>query len=325
MSALLLSLSLLVGQTRPAEFDAQNLTKKLAAHDAATSGVLGYCVMVNGQAAGTNLNKPFSLQSVMKLVVSLAVLDLVDQGLIKLTDTYTLTPSDLSLSHQPIAEKITAKGYKVSIKELIERAVQESDNCAVDVLIRKNGGIPMVKKFLKSTGIKGLRIDRQERDLQANTVGLTWRPEFVKAEKLEAAEKAVPQKQKDAAWKSYLSDPRDTSTPLAMAQLLAKLSNGTLLSKSSSAYAYEVMKGCKTYSDRLKDGVPKGWQFGHKTGSSQTYKGVAGVTNDVGIAVSPKGKKVILVAFLGLSRQEMTARNAVITKATRIAFTQVKP
>ncbi len=325
MSALLLSLSMLIGQTQPASFDAQALTKKLAAHDAATSGVLGYCVLADGRVAGTNLNRPFSIQSVMKLVVSLAVLAQVDKGRLKLTDTYTLFPSDLSVSHQPIAEKITAKGYKASVKELIERAVQESDNCAVDFLIRKTGGIQMVQSFLKSTGIKGLRIDRQERDLQSHTAGLTWKPEFTDPEKFEAAEEAVPAKAKDAAWKKYLSDPRDTSTPLAMAQLLAKLAGGTLLSKSSSTYAYEVMKGCKTYSDRLKDGVPKGWQFGHKTGSSQTYKGVAGVTNDVGIAVSPKGKKVILVAFLGLSRQEMTPRNAVITKATRIVFDQVKP
>lgn len=325
MSALLLSMALLTGQTAPAQFDSKLVTRQLAAHDAATSGVLGYCVMVNGQAAGTNLNRPFSLQSVMKLVVSLAILDLVDQGLVKLTDTYTLYPSDLSVSHQPISERITAKGAKFTVKELIEKAVQESDSCAVDVLIRKNGGIPMVKKFLRSTGITGLRVDRQERDLQANTVGLTWRPDFVNARKFEAAEKAVSEKQKDAAWKAYLCDPRDTSTPLAMAQLLAKLANGTLLSQKSSTYAFEVMKDCKTYSDRLKDGVPKGWQFGHKTGSSQTYKGVAGATNDVGIAVSPTGKKVILVAFLGLSKQQMTPRNAVITKATRIVFDHIQP
>lgn len=320
MSALLLSLSMLAGQTKPAIFDAQALTKRLAAHDSATSGVLGYCVLADGKVAGTNLNRPFSMQSVMKLVVSLAVLDQVDKGKLKLNDTYTLYPSDLSVSHQPIAERISAKGYKASVKELIERAVQESDSCAVDFLIRKTGGMVMVQNFLKSTGIKGIRIDRQERDLQANTVGLKWRQEFTDSKKFDAAEKAVSEKAKGAAWKTYLADPRDTSTPLAMAQLLAKLTNGTLLSKSSSAYAYEVMKGCKTYSDRLKDGVPKGWQFGHKTGSSQTYKGVAGVTNDVGIAVSPKGKKVILVAFLGLSKQEMVKRNAVITQATRMVF-----
>lgn len=318
-------MALLAGQSQPAALDVRTLNKSLAAHDAATSGVLGYCVMVNGQAAGTNLNKPFSIQSVMKLVVSLSVLDLVDQGLVKLNDTYTLYPSDLSAQHQPIAKHITAKGYKASVKELIERAVQDSDSCAVDFLLRKTGGIAMVKKFLRSTKIQGLRLDRSERDLQSQTVGLTWRPEFTDPKKFDAAVKAVPEKQKDAAWKAYLADPRDTSTPLAMAQLLHKLANGTLLSQEMSAYAYDVMKGCKTYSDRLKDGVPKGWQFGHKTGSSQTYKGVAGVTNDVGIAVSPKGKKVILVAFLGLSQQDIKARNAVITKATRIAFERIRP
>lgn len=318
-------MALLAGQTQPESLDVQTLNKSLAAHDAATSGVLGFCVLTEGKVAGTNLNRPFSIQSVMKLVVSLAVLDQVDKGRLKLNDTYTLFPSDLSVTHQPIAEKITAKGYKVSVKELIERAVQDSDNCAVDFLIRKTGGISMVQSFLKTTGIKGLRLDRSERDLQSHTAGLTWKPEFTDPKKFDAAVKAVPQKQKDAAWKAYLADPRDTSTPLAMAQLLNKLAEGTLLSKEMSAYAYDVMKGCKTYSDRLQDGVPKGWQFGHKTGTSYTYKGVAGVTNDVGIAISPKGKKVILVAFLGLSRQDMKSRNAVITKATRIAFERIRP
>ncbi len=325
MTTLTFAMLLLTGQGRSDLFNAAFVSSQLAAHDASTSGVLGFCVIADGRVAGVNVDRPFSMQSVMKLVVSLAVLDQVDKGKIKLNQVYTLYPSDLSVSHQPIAEHITAKGYKASVKELIERSVQESDSCAVDFLIRKIGGVITVQKFLKSTGIKGIRIDRDERSLQSENAGITWRSAYTDPQKFEAARAAVSERKKDLAWRKYLSDPRDTSTPQAMAQLLSMLIEGTLLSKSSTAYAYDVMKGCVTYPDRLKEGVPKGWQFGHKTGSSHTYKGVAGVTNDVGIAVSPSGSKVVLAAFLARSNQDMKGRNAVIRKGAKTVFESLHP
>ncbi len=61
--------------------------------------------------------------------------------------------------------------------------------------------------------ITGIRVDRDERHLQTEIAGLTWRPEFVDAELLDREIKLVPEAKRQAAFAAYQKDPRDTATP----------------------------------------------------------------------------------------------------------------
>ncbi len=116
--------------------------------------------------------------------------------------------------------------------------VTESCSGAADFIIRRLGGPQAVNAFLVKHDIQGMRIDRQERDLQTQIGGITWRPEFVDEDLIEAAYAAVPEADKDAAYARYLADPRDTTTPAApaaMAKLLQKLLKGQLFSRPPRA------------------------------------------------------------------------------------------
>lgn len=264
------------------------------------------------------------MQSVMKLVVGMAVLDEVDRGTIRLNESIVVTRDDVSVGHQPILERVGAKGYRTTIAELIERSVQQSDSLAVDKLIARLGGVSKVQGFLKRNGISGVRVDRTERQLQSDVEGLPWRADFLDPDLRDRALEKVSAANRIAAWKGHQVDTEDTSTPAGMARLLAKLDAGELLSKSSTEWLLKTMRGTTTYPTRLKAGVPKGWTFGHKTGSSGDFRGIAVATNDVGIATSPRGQRVILVGFLSNSKLGDDARDKVLADASAIVFRHIR-
>lgn len=293
---------------RPSDLEA-----RLAEIQAGSRGALGVAVVTPASSHYLRRDERFSLQSVMKLMVAMAALDEVDRGRWRLDQTFTFRRSDLSLSHQPIIERLgTKSAIQVTLAECIELMVTESCSGAADFVIRKLGGPGKVTAFLKKRGVAGMRVDRQERDLQTNIAGLAWRPEFVDERKLEAAEARLTPAQRDAAYARYQADLRDTTTPAAMGLLLQKLVTGKLHSPGTTKYLMGVMERTVTGPDRLKAGVPAGWTLGHKTGTSSTHRGVACATNDVGYVRRANGEWVVIVALLRNSRLGPDGRSDVL-------------
>jgi beta-lactamase class A len=287
-------------------------------------GRVGVCVIQSAEAACVNAKQGFSLQSVMKLVAGLAVLDAVDRGQQRLDDTILIQRKDLSLYVQPIADLVGKDGYRTTVGDLIRRAIVDSDSAAADILIAKLGGPPAVQSFLQRKGISGVRIDRDERHLQTEISGLTWRPEYIDPPTLEEAKAAVPTAERTRAYRRYQSDPRDTATPRGMASLLQKLAAGKLLSPSSTRYVMEVMEKTVTFPDRLKAGVPKGWTIAHKTGTSGSWQGVTAATNDVGILKTPDGAFLAIAVFIGDSKSPPAARSTLMAKIAAAAVAQYR-
>jgi beta-lactamase class A len=110
---------------------------------------------------------------------------------------------------------------------------------------------------------------------------------------------AVPPAIRDAAATRYQNDIRDTATPLGMAQLLRALNGGKLLSAASTGYIVETMKQTTTFPDRLKAGTTHGWTIAHKTGTSDTWKGITIAINDIALLQAPHSGTVSLVVFTG--------------------------
>jgi beta-lactamase class A len=98
----------------------------------------------------------------------------------------------------------------------------------------------------------------------------------------------------------YAADPRDTSTPNAMADLLAAFWKGRDgLSKASHALLVGHMTKTKTGARRIKSTLPAGAALIHKTGT------MPGTTNDVGIIISPDGRHHVAIAiFTRASKSE---------------------
>jgi beta-lactamase class A len=165
---------------------------------------------------------------------------------------------DLSLFVQPIAALVGPQGYRTTLADLVQRAIVDSDSAAADILIAKVGGPGQVEAFLTRKGMMEVRVDRDERHLQTEILGLSWKPEYVDPAVFEEAVDAVPMRQRNIAYRRYRSDPRDTTTPEGMVTLLQQLAAGKLLSASSTNFLLGLMQQTATFPDRLKAGVPRG-------------------------------------------------------------------
>lgn len=283
-------------------------------------GEAGVCAMpdLTQPPICVNGDKKFPLQSVMKFIVSAAVLNAVDQKKLKWKETITLKPEDRSPGPQEFYDLIVAKGeYQASIEELVRRSIIDSDSTAVDALIRKLGGISAIQKFLADKKVEGIRIDRDERTLQSEFYGLTWRPNYSNSEAFEAAIRAVPRDKRLAALEKYLQDPRDTATPEGMVMFLNRLFTTKILSRASTERLLYIMEKTATGKNRLRAGIPKNWSIGHKTGTSASYDGRTATTNDVGVLNTPEGQLIPVAVFLSNSKETDERRGAVMAKVSR--------
>ncbi len=282
-------------------------------------GRIGICARDAVSTVCINREQRFSLQSVVKLVVAAVAMDAVDGGSWHLDDAIIVRKEDLSLFVQPLAREVEAHGgqLQTTIGDLVTRAITQSDSAASDILFARLGGATRIQKFLSSHGIQGLRIDRDERHLQTDIMGLGWQPGFVDTKVLRRAVAALPQTRRDAAYAAYLNDERDAATPDGMVSFLNALASGALLSSPSSTFLIETMRRTVTFPDRLGAGTPRGWQLAHKTGTSSTWNGLTAATNDVGILTAPDGGTIAVVAFVADSRRDEAERAGVIARAAR--------
>ncbi len=281
-------------------------------------GRVGICAQDRSGSACVNGDQRFSLQSVMKLAVALAVMDAVDHRGWRLSERIVVHKADLSLFVQPIAKLVTESGYESTVGDLVRRAIVDSDSAATDILVRKLGGPAEVQAFLIRHAVTQVRFDRDERHLQTEILGLEWRPEFIDPEVLDRATAAVPEGKRDAAYQRYQKDERDTATPRGMAWLLDALAEGKLLSPASTRHLLDVMAQTVTFPDRLKAGAPAGWKLAHKTGTSGSWQGVTAATNDVGVLTAPDGGTVAIAVFVGDSRAPSAERAALMAQAARL-------
>ena len=296
------------------------LQRKLDTLARGVDGRLGVCVQDTAGASCIHGDERFSLQSVMKLIVAVAAMDAVDRGSWRLDEQVLVRRQDLSLFVQPLAKLVTDQGYRTTIADLIRRAVVDSDSAAADILIARLGGPKEVQTCLDRLGMQGVRIDRDERHLQTEAVGLEWRPEYVDPKVLDLAIDRVPKARHDAAYRSYQVDVRDTATPRGMAMLLERLAAGKLLSARSSRHLLNVMQETVTFPDRLKAGTAPGWTLGHKTGTSGAWNGVTAATNDVGVLGAPDGGTVAVAVFIGDSKAPSSDRAALTAKIAAAAI-----
>ena len=255
----------------------------------------------------------FPQQSVSKFWVALSILDAVDQGRIRLDQPVRIGREDLTLFYQPLAARVQAEGsVTMSVRELIETAITHSDNTANDSLLRTVGGPEAVRRFISKKDLGAIRFGPGERLLQSGTAGLTWQQSYSVGRAFQAARAALPEAKRKAAMDAYLANPVDGASPAAIASALTRLARGTLLSPESTEYLLDVMSRTRSGPRRLKAGLPPGWQFLHKTGTGQDFKGMTAGYNDIGIATAPDGTRYAIVVMLGSTTSPIPARMALM-------------
>ncbi len=310
-------------QLTPAQSNTRLFQERLKNLDvSAAQGKVGIGVLDlnSGQSWFLNGKQRFPMQSVYKLPSAIAVLKQVDEGKISLKQLVTITRQELAPGSSPIIKEFKGDRAQIPLRNVLERSVGISDNTAADALVRLVGGPQQVNAILSKLQIRNIRVDRLEQQMQPESVGLkNFQPELVDEQKWAEAVEKIPDSVKKAALQKYLTDPRDTATPEAMVDLLAKLNSNQLLSENSTALLLKIMTDSPTGQKRLKAGLPENWSIAHKTGTGADVLGIGTATNDVGIASSPDGKRVVIAVFIAGSKAPLEEREKVMSNiASRV-------
>ena len=281
---------------------------------------LGVGLAPSGPAWVSDAKARFPLQSVFKVFLAGAALAQVDAGSLKLAEPIVLTDADRTPLYSAIGRTWKSGDLTLPVVDLIALAIQRSDNIAADALMKRIGGPAKVTAWLQSNDVDGVRIDRYEREIQPQTVGLgALQPGITDPKAWQAVREAVPPAQREAAITAYLADPRDTATLAGSLDYLTRLANGQLLSAASTRLLLRLMTDAATGAHRLKAGLPPGAILAHKTGTSATVLGLTPATNDIGIVTLPGGRRFVIAAYLAGSTATETAREALIADAARLA------
>jgi beta-lactamase class A len=196
----------------------------------------------------------FPLCSTFKFLLAGALLVAAEKKRIRLDRRIPVERGDL-LPISPYTE--TRVGRGAAIVELMRATIVDSDNAAANLLLPLIDGPAGLTRFAREIGDRVTRLDRSEPELGEAAPG----------------------------------DPRDTTSPEAMAADMAALLTGPLLAPASRRRLTEWMIACRTGKARLRAGLPAGWRAGDKTGS-----GGNGTCNDIAIAWRPGQQRPVLIA-----------------------------
>ncbi len=246
-----------------------------------TGGRLGVAVLdtQTGTSAGHRADELFAMCSSFKLLAAATVLARVDAGKEKLDRRVPVQAGDIIPYSPAVKERV---GGTMSLAELCAAAVTLSDNAAANLILATFGGPAGVTTFVRSIGDSVTRLDRTEPTLNEARAG----------------------------------DPRDTTSPAAMAATIQKLVLGTALSAASREQLTAWLLDNKTGDARLRAGVPKDWRVGDKTGTCNSS-----TANDVGIAWPPGRQPVIMSVYLTGATVKAEQQNAAIASVARAVAT----
>jgi len=222
----------------------------------------------SGRMVSVNGSEPFPMASTVKIAIAALFLAEVQDGRLSL-DSYYALPG--------------GRGAPQTGTELLERMMLVSSNRAADTLLHAVGGTGAVERWLAAAHVSGQRVDRSIAELLADRRS-TERVMVGRGRHRRWISVAVPRP-------AVPGDRRDSSTPEAMAALLAKLRGGELLDGRRTAYLFDLMARCRTGANRIRGLLPPGTRVAHKTGT------LDGVANDVGIVTLPNGHELALAVF----------------------------
>jgi beta-lactamase class A len=261
----------------PAPID---LNARLAEIEAAAQGRLGVAILdtKTGELFGRREFERFPLCSTFKVLAAALVLQRVDSGEEKLNRRVVFSANDV-VEHSPVT-KDRAGAEGMTVAEICAAAITQSDNTAGNLMLASFGGPEALTQWLRTLGDAATRLDRTEPALNEVPPG----------------------------------DPRDGTTPRAMAYTLQRILLGNVLSKPSENLLIGWLTANATGGARLRAGLPADWRVGDKTGT-----GARGATNDVAIVWPPDHPPIVIAVYLVDTEAPLDVRNAALADVGRAA------
>ena len=246
----------------------------------ASGGRLGVTLLntATGQRFGHRQDERFPMCSTFKFVLAASVLKLADRGTLSLDRRLPVRTQDM-LSHAPVTKRHVGKD--LTVRDLCRATMVTSDNPAANLLLGVVGGPAGVTAFLRGNGDAVTRNDRLEPEMNAFAPG----------------------------------DPRDTTSPAAMAASLQRFVLGDVLKPASRLQLADWLIDNETGDARLRAGLSKAWRVGDKTGSNGED-----TTNDIAILWPlAGGTPWVLTTYLQGATVDDAGRNDVLRQAGVIA------
>lgn len=265
----------------------QQINAQIAALETVSGGRIGFAVIdtADGSQLGYRDDERFAFCSTAKVLAVAAILKQSMTRPALLQQRMHFSAQQLTDSgYAPVTSKHLAEG--MTIAELCAAALTYSDNAAMNLLLDAlaspdQSGVQAVTAYARAIGDSTFRLDRTEPSL--NT--------------------AIP------------GDPRDTSTPRAMALTLHRLVLGDVLAAPQRSQLLGWLKANTTGDKRIRAGVPASWQVGDKTGT-----GAYGTTNDLAILWPEARPALILAIYYTQTDPKAVARDEVVAATTRIVL-----
>lgn len=196
----------------------------------------------------------------------------------ELDRTITYSRDDL-VTYSPITEKHVDSG--MPLREVIAAAIRHSDNTAGNLLLRELGGPDGFTAALRRIGDTTTRADRFETDLNETAPG----------------------------------DPRDTSTPRALATSLRAYAVDDVLPADKRAVLNEMLRTNTTGDALIRASAPAGWQVGDKTGAASH-----GTRNDIAVVWPPERAPIVLAVLSDREAEDADYEDALIARAAAVVF-----
>lgn len=236
-----------------------------------------------------NGSSHFPMQSVFKFHIAIALLSEIDKGRFSLAQQLKIEKKDLLPDlYSPIREKYP-NGVTLTIAEILDYTVCESDNVGCDLLLRLLDGPEVVEDYFVSNNFKDISIKINEEVMQDN-----WDLQF-----------------------------QNWTTPLAATDVLTSFyyNNKKLLSTESHNFIWQLMEQTRTGKDRLKRQLPKGTVVAHKTGGSGANQaGITAAVNDIGVVFLPKGQHFFISVFVTNSKEDLKTNEKIIADVAKAAW-----
>lgn len=221
----------------------------------------------SGQSWQYRADERFPMASTVKALICGALLN---RGPEAMNQLVRLRPDDL-LSYAPTTRDLI--GQDVAASQLCAITLRNSDNTAANVVLQVIGGPAGVTAFLRSVGDPVSRLDRNEPSLNEATPG----------------------------------DPRDTTTPQAMAQTMQALVLGNALHADARRQLTDWLIRNEVGGPLLRAGIPGDWRIADRTGS-----GGFGTRGIVAVMWPPRRAPIVAAIYLTETDAAMDARNAAI-------------
>ena len=235
-----------------------------------------------------NGGEHFAMQSVYKFHLALAVLNKVDKGKLSLNQKVFVSKADIRPdTWSPLRDKYPNGNANITVSELLNYTVGQSDNNGCDILFKLVGGTNVVNKYIHALGIKDVAIVGTEAEMHAD-----WNVQYA-----------------------------NYSTPWAAAKLLEKYYKSHILSKNSQDFLWKAMVETTTGTTKIKALLPKIAIIAHKSGwSGSNIDGLTGATNDIGIVTLPNGKRFAIAIFVSNSMEKEIVNDGIIAEISKATW-----